>query len=120
MRNHLLLKKLLSTKFIKSLIVVLLFFVSGNIKAQVTTNGSSGLAATYPTLASAITALNGLRTTVAVVTGSISTTTLNVSAVTSGTLAVGQFISGTGIASGTVITSFGTIVVQHQVFQELL
>ena len=44
----------------------------------------------------------------AVVTGSRSGTTLNVTAVTSGTLAVGQLLSGTGITSGTVITALGT------------
>lgn len=44
----------------------------------------------------------------AVVTGSISTTTLTVSAVTSGTIMVGQVISGTGVTAGTFITAFGT------------
>lgn len=44
----------------------------------------------------------------AVVTGSISTTTLTVTAVTSGTLAVGQTISGTGITAGTKISALGT------------
>jgi hypothetical protein len=44
----------------------------------------------------------------AVVTGSIATTTLTVTAVTSGTLAVGQQISGTGVTAGTTITAFGT------------
>jgi hypothetical protein len=41
-------------------------------------------------------------------TGSISGTTLTVSAVSSGTIAVGQTISGTGITSGTKITALGT------------
>ena len=40
--------------------------------------------------------------------GSMSTTTLSVTAVTSGTLAVGQQIFGLGVASETVITAFGT------------
>jgi len=44
----------------------------------------------------------------AVVTGSISTTTLTVSAVTSGQLGVGSEISGTGITAGTYITALGT------------
>jgi len=44
----------------------------------------------------------------AVVTGSISGTTLTVSAVTSGTLAVGQVISGSTIQEGTQITALGT------------
>ncbi|MBU6290076.1 MAG: hypothetical protein KGS10_18110, partial [Chloroflexi bacterium] len=43
-----------------------------------------------------------------VVTGSITTTTLTVSAVTSGTLAVGQTITGTGVLPNTVITALGT------------
>jgi len=42
----------------------------------------------------------------AVVTGSISTTTLTVTAVSSGTLYVGMTISGTGIATGTKISQF--------------
>lgn len=44
----------------------------------------------------------------AVVTGSIAATTLTVTAVTSGTLRVGQIISGTGITAGTKITALGT------------
>ena len=44
----------------------------------------------------------------AVVVGSISGTTLTVSAVGSGTLAVGTRISGTGITAGTYITTLGT------------
>lgn len=44
----------------------------------------------------------------AVVTGSISTTTLTVTAVSSGTLAVGQTISGTGVTAGTTITALGS------------
>jgi len=44
----------------------------------------------------------------AVVTGSVDTTILTVTAVTSGALTVGTFISGSGITSGTYITSFRT------------
>ncbi len=44
----------------------------------------------------------------AVVTGAISTTTLTVSAVTSGTLAVGMAITGSGVTAGTTITALGT------------
>jgi len=44
----------------------------------------------------------------AIVTGSISGTTLTVSAVTSGTLKIGQTIEGTGVTDGTIITAFGT------------
>ncbi|MBU6151501.1 MAG: hypothetical protein KGR25_08625, partial [Chloroflexi bacterium] len=41
-------------------------------------------------------------------TGTISSTTLTVSAVTSGTIAVGQTITGTGVTANTVITALGT------------
>lgn len=44
----------------------------------------------------------------ALVTGSISGTTMTVSGVTNGTLAVGDAISGTGVPSGSVITAFGS------------
>ncbi len=43
-----------------------------------------------------------------VFTGSISTTTLTVSAVTSGQLGVGSHLVGTGISTGTYITALGT------------
>ena len=43
----------------------------------------------------------------AIITGSISGTTLTVTAVSSGTLYPGQTIQGTGITAGTVITSYG-------------
>ena len=44
----------------------------------------------------------------AIVTGSISGTTLTVSAVTSGTLKIGQTIEGSGVTDGTIITAFGS------------
>jgi hypothetical protein len=44
----------------------------------------------------------------AIVTGAISGTTLTVSAVTSGTLRIGQTIEGTGVTDGTIIKAFGT------------
>jgi len=43
-----------------------------------------------------------------VFTGSISTTTLNVTAVTSGSIGVGTYITGTGVTAGTYITALGT------------
>jgi hypothetical protein len=46
--------------------------------------------------------------TAAKVTGSITGTTLTVSAVTSGTLYVGQTIQGTGVTAQTIITALGT------------
>ena len=48
------------------------------------------------------------QSTAAVVTASISGTTMTVSAVTSGTLAVGQKIYGSGVAAYTTITALGT------------
>ncbi|MDD2885286.1 MAG: head decoration protein [Dechloromonas sp.] len=42
------------------------------------------------------------------VTGAISGTTLTVTAVGSGTLAVGQILSGSGVTAGTMITALGT------------
>jgi hypothetical protein len=44
----------------------------------------------------------------AVITGSISTTTLTVTAVSSGTLAVGMTIQGAGVTANTIITALGT------------
>jgi len=44
----------------------------------------------------------------AIVTGSISGTTLTVSAVTSGTIYVGQTIQGTGVTANTMVTALGT------------
>jgi hypothetical protein len=44
----------------------------------------------------------------AVVTGSIASTVLTVTAVSSGALAIGQVISGTGVTAGTYIVSLGT------------
>jgi hypothetical protein len=44
----------------------------------------------------------------AIVTGAISGTTLTVSAVTSGTLKIGQTIEGSGVTDGTIIKAFGT------------
>lgn len=43
-----------------------------------------------------------------VCTGSISGTTLTVTAITSGALAVGQVLTGTGVTGGTTITALGT------------
>jgi len=45
---------------------------------------------------------------VAVITGSISTTTMTVSALTSGTLMVGEIVNGPGVTAGTTITALGT------------
>lgn len=49
-----------------------------------------------------------LKSGAAVFTGSITGTTLTVSAVTSGTIAVGQNLIGSGVTAGTTITALGT------------
>ena len=54
---------------------------------------------------SAITTVKGAG---AVVTAAIAGTTMTVSAVTSGTLAVGQVLTGSGVTGGTTITALGT------------
>lgn len=54
---------------------------------------------------SAITTVKGAG---AVVTGAIAGTTMTVSAVVSGTLAVGQVIAGSGVTAATTITALGT------------
>lgn len=51
-----------------------------------------------------------------IVTGSISGTVLTVTAVTQGSLQVGQIISGTGVTDGTYITSIGAIVSGNQTY----
>jgi enamine deaminase RidA (YjgF/YER057c/UK114 family) len=73
-----------------------------------TVNGS--LTATDITATGNFSAANGVLTAygAAVVTGSITNSTLTVTAVSSGVLAVGQSITGTGIAANTSITAFGT------------
>lgn len=46
--------------------------------------------------------------TAGVVTASITTTTLDVTAVTSGVIDIGQTLSGTGVTAGTKVVAFGT------------
>jgi hypothetical protein len=76
-----------------------------------TTSQTIGIVNTaYPMVFNTTDLTNGVSvlTTAAVVTGSITTTTLDVTAVTSGTLDIGQTISGTGVTAGTKIVAFGT------------
>ncbi|MEX3628090.1 MAG: DUF3383 domain-containing protein [Burkholderia sp.] len=81
--------------------------VDGFSRAAASINLSS--ASSFSAAAASIqTALNATPPTPAIVTGSIATTTLTVSAVTSGTLAIGQMLSGTGVTAGTKITGFLT------------
>jgi hypothetical protein len=69
------------------------------LSASSTVSSATGMNSTT----TATTAITGQ---VATVTGSISTTTLTVTAVTSGTLTIGQTISGTGITAGTKIVGY--------------
>jgi len=83
--------------------------------ASVAANGQGSMGAvlgavlSVPNVLDAYVSMNLLGVTSgAVVTASISTTTLIVTAVASGTLAVGQMVTGTGVAQGTIITAFDT------------
>ena len=58
-------------------------------------------------LAMAAQAVENWSSETAVFTGSISTTTLTVTGVTSGTISPGMLLTGTGIANGTTITAYG-------------
>lgn len=81
--------------------------VDGFTRTAASINLSS--ASSFSAAAAAMqTALNATPPTPAVVTGSIAGTTLTVSAVTSGALAIGQVLSGTGVTAGTKITGFLT------------
>jgi len=72
-------------------------------------SGSGGLGTYTVNLSQTVTSRQMNSTAVAAkVTGSISGTTLTVSAVTSGTLYVGQTIQGTGVTALTIITALGT------------
>jgi hypothetical protein len=71
--------------------------------------GTGGIGTYTINLSQTITSRQMNSTTVgARVTGSITGTTLTVSAVTSGTLFVGQTIQGTGVTALTIITALGT------------
>lgn len=70
--------------------------------------GFTGITCVYDSIKAAFILNSGSAGAGAVFTGSISTTTLTVSAVTSGTIRVGQTISGTGVTAGTTITALGT------------
>lgn len=69
---------------------------------------SPGFSVSYDSQRSAFVITSDFTGAGASFTGAISGTTLTVSAVTSGTIAVGQTLSGTGITAGTTITALGT------------
>lgn len=78
--------------------------VAGNVNDEVV-KGFKGSAVRLAHPPSAITSVKGGG---AVVTGSIAGTTLTVTAVTSGTLFVGQVLAGAGVTANTTITALGT------------
>jgi len=80
-----------------------------NISTILTTAGAFTIGASYiiKTIGTTNFVSIGASST-AVVTGSVATTVLTVTAVTSGALTVGATINGTGITAGTTISSFGT------------
>jgi hypothetical protein len=72
-------------------------------------SGSGGIGTYTINLSQTVTSRQMNSTAVAAkVTGSITSTTLTVTAVTSGTLYVGQTIQGTGVTALTIITALGT------------
>ncbi len=83
--------------------------ISQNTVITALGTGSGGVG-TYTVSNSQTTASTSINSVAspAIVTGSISGTTLTVSAVTSGTLKIGQTIEGSGVTDGTIITAFGT------------
>ena len=100
--------KIFTRNFIRLAALLLLLTTQLNVWGQVTTNSSSGLAATYPTLEAAITALNGATITAPVTitlqTGNPQTAPSGGYAVTAtGTAA--NTISIVGAGSGSVVTA---------------
>ena len=77
------------------------------ITALGTGTGGVGTYTVSNSQTTASTSINSV-TSPAIVTGAIAGTTLTVSAVTSGTLRIGQTIEGTGVTDGTIIKAFGT------------
>ena len=77
------------------------------ITALGTGTGGTGTYTVSDSQTTASTTINSVASP-AIVTGAIAGTTLTVSAVTSGTLKIGQTIEGSGVTDGTIITAFGT------------
>ena len=77
------------------------------ITALGTGTGGTGTYTVSNSQTTASTSINSVASP-AIVTGAIAGTTLTVSAVTSGTLKIGQTIEGTGVTDGTIIKAFGT------------
>ena len=77
------------------------------ITALGTGTGGTGTYTVSDSQTTASTTINSVASP-AIVTGAIAGTTLTVSAVTSGTLKIGQTIEGSGVTDGTIIKAFGT------------
>jgi hypothetical protein len=94
------------TEIVSGSIIIGQVITGTNVTAGTTVtsqiSGTTGGVGTYTVSVSQTTG------TLASVTASISGTTLTVTAVASGALAVGQVITGTGVAAGTKITALGT------------
>lgn len=84
------------------------YFVTGGSAIDWTTNSTS--TGTYNITEGPLVALNSLRKESGAFsgTGTISATTLTITAVTDGRLRIGSVIAGTGITAGNRITAFGT------------
>jgi hypothetical protein len=81
--------------------------IDGSVKSGANINLSA--ATSFSSAASIINSALGVTGAQgAVAIGSISGNTLTVSSVSSGTLSIGQTLTGTGVTSGTTITGFGT------------
>lgn len=76
----------------------------GEMIVNLATAANQGDQVVYNTTTGALSAIPQLTS----VTGSISTTTLTVTAVASGTISVGQVLSGANVVPGTVVTALGT------------
>lgn len=92
-----------SKKLFAAILTALLLVGSASAQVSTTHAGSASAGAGVCSQATAF-----LARPPAVYTGTIATTVMTVSAVTSGTLAVGQTISGAGISGAPTITSLGT------------
>jgi 6-phosphogluconolactonase (cycloisomerase 2 family) len=73
-----------------------------------TANNGTADVSIFSVTAGAVALVGSQPTLVTTFTGSISTTTLTVSAISAGTLAIGNVINGGGVTVGTTITALGT------------
>lgn len=99
--------KSLALTALQAIAGTLIVTVDGSVRTASALNLSS--VTSFSAAAAAIqTALNAGKAQTAAFTGAISGTTLTVSAVASGALAIGQIVSGSGVTAGTKITALLT------------